>query len=42
MEPEEFKNKFDEIVKEHQSSKMLEDIQWLISDLEELLDNYNQ
>lgn len=38
MEPEEFKEKFDKIVNEHQTSTGLEDIQWLVSDLEDLLD----
>lgn len=34
MEPEEFKEKFDKIIKEHKSSKTASEIHWLISVLE--------
>ncbi|GAG83691.1 unnamed protein product [marine sediment metagenome] len=40
MEAEEFKDKFDKIVEEHQNSRTLEDIRWLIADLEELFSEW--
>ena len=45
MEAEEFKNKFDKITGEHNyppSMATQEDIGWLISDLEDLLDEWRE